>query len=147
MPWQSRRQTRVLIAAAVKTLRDETIAKLGEITSNLQEVNTQVDDLTTSLNTVQDSMETLRLYTEHETKKLATLVEGAVRTILASEHGRQYTLGRKVSSLRDVLCYIKDMRGENNNWFARAQGDVVDFLLSEVGSYIRVSGLGYRVHC
>lgn len=79
-------------------------------------------------------MQKLQLYSANETKKLAAVVEGAVRTILASEHGKQYTLARKIGSLREVLCHVKEMRGENSNWLARAEGDVMDFLLTEVGA-------------
>lgn len=74
MPWQNKRQTRGLIAEAVNNLRDETIEKLREISGNLQGISTLVDDLTTSLNTVQESIRTLRLYSENETKKLAAVV-------------------------------------------------------------------------
>lgn len=105
---------------------------MNEITENLKRVNTQVGDLTISLTTVQETMETLRLYSENESKKLEGVVEGAARMVLAADHGRKYTLARKVNSLRDVLCYVKEMRGENQNWLARAECDVVDFLLSEV---------------
>ncbi|KAL0637303.1 hypothetical protein Q9L58_003636 [Maublancomyces gigas] len=74
MPWQSKRQRRELIAAAVKPLRDDTITIPREISCDLQHVNTHVGDLTTSLASVQVSMQKLELYSANETKKLAAVV-------------------------------------------------------------------------
>lgn len=105
MPWQDKRRTRALIEKAVTSLRDETLETLRAATTNLEKVTTQVGDLAKSLTTVEDSMRTLRAYSDRETKKLAALLEGAVRITLAREHGREYTLARKLGSLRDVLCY------------------------------------------
>ncbi|KAL0634476.1 hypothetical protein Q9L58_006565 [Maublancomyces gigas] len=88
-PWQNKRQTRGLIAEAVKNLRDEKLNTLGKISDDLRGVSTLVQDLTTSLTTVEESMRPLRLHSENETRKLAAMLEGAVRTILAAEHGRE----------------------------------------------------------
>lgn len=119
-------------------LREEMLSKLQTITHDVQDVNARIGDLTASLSTMEDSLQKLRKYTEVETKKLAAVVEGAVRNILASDHGREYTLARKVGSLRDALGYVKEMRREDDNWLMRAEGDVIDCLLSEV-SYIYAS--------
>lgn len=71
-------------------------------------------------------MRMLHHYMENESRKLAALVEGAVRSILACDHGKEYTLARKVGSLQDVSCYVQDMRSESDNWLARAERDFVD---------------------
>lgn len=92
MPWQ----TRALIAKAVTSLRDETLEMPCEATSNLEKVTTQVGDLAKTLTTVEDWIRCG--YSEHETKELGALLEGAVGTTLAREYGREYTLARKVTT-------------------------------------------------
>lgn len=64
---------------------------------------------------------------ESENEKLAALIDGAVRSISASERGREYMLVRKIGSMHHALCYIQEVRGESDDWLQRAESDVVDF--------------------
>lgn len=73
---------------------------------------------------------------ERESKKLSSVIEGAVCVVLVTEKGREYIKSRKVSSVHDVVQYLENLRGESDNWLARVQSDITDYLLHQVSQCI-----------
>lgn len=136
MPWQSARETKETIAKAIQEAVTDTKNKIKEVSDRLEKIDARVDGVVKSLEAIEDAMALMKRHGERESKKLSSVIEGAVRAVLLTERGREYIKSRKVSSVHDVVLYLKDLMGESDNWLARVQSDITDYLLQEVSKCI-----------
>lgn len=54
------------------------------------------------------------------------------KVLCGRRYGREWTVLRKIDSLKKLVGYIGGIRGEQPNRLARAESDIIDILIQEV---------------